>query len=229
MIGGPRAEPMQRVIVIGASGHARVVADVLEKAGKYEVIGLLDASAPAGSARFGYPVLGDDNDLPRVVERHGIVGGVVGVGDNWIRRLIHDRLLTLLPGFRFVSAIHPAAVLGSGVIVGEGSVVVAGAVINPGSVIGSGCIVNTGASVDHDSMMEDFSSLAPRAVTGGQVRVGTGAAVGIGATLIHGITIGEHAVVGAGSTVLRDVPALVVAYGSPARVVRAREAGDRYL
>ena len=90
-------------------------------------------------------------------------------------------------------------------------------------------IVNTGASLDHDSTMLDFSSLAPGVVTGGNCVIGDHAAIGIGAVIAHGVTVGDHAVVGAGSTVLKDIARFSVAYGSPARFVRERAVGAKYL
>jgi acetyltransferase-like isoleucine patch superfamily enzyme len=105
----------------------------------------------------------------------------------------------------------------------------AGAVINPGCKVGDFCIVNTRASLDHDSVMGDFSSLAPAAVTGGNVQIGAFSVIAIGAIVAHAVRVGEHAVIGAGATVLRHVPDRVVAYGTPARIIRQREPGDPYL
>jgi acetyltransferase-like isoleucine patch superfamily enzyme len=105
----------------------------------------------------------------------------------------------------------------------------AGAVVNPCCNIGRFCIVNTNASIDHDSIMEDFSSLAPGVATGGNCRIGIFSAVSIGAILRHGVTIGDHSVVGSASTVLRDVEAFSVAYGTPAKKIRDRQQGDKYL
>jgi acetyltransferase-like isoleucine patch superfamily enzyme len=105
----------------------------------------------------------------------------------------------------------------------------AGAVINPSCTIGRFCIVNTKASLDHDSVMDDFSSLAPGVTVGGNCRIGTHSAIGIGAVLRHGITIGDHTVVGAGSLVMSCVESFSVAYGVPARRIRDRRQGDKYM
>jgi acetyltransferase-like isoleucine patch superfamily enzyme len=105
----------------------------------------------------------------------------------------------------------------------------AGVSINPCSSIGRFCILNTNSSLDHDSILEDFSSLAPGATTGGNCRIGQYSAVGIGAVVIHGIDVGEHTVIGAGSLVMRSMESFVVAYGSPARVIRHRKQEEKYL
>jgi acetyltransferase-like isoleucine patch superfamily enzyme len=105
----------------------------------------------------------------------------------------------------------------------------AGACINPRCSIGRHCIVNTLAGLDHDSRMDDFSSLAPGTAVGGNCHIGTCSAIGIGAAVSHDLKIGDHSLVGAGSTVLKDVAELTVAFGSPARTVRSRRAGEPYL
>jgi acetyltransferase-like isoleucine patch superfamily enzyme len=105
----------------------------------------------------------------------------------------------------------------------------AGAVVNPGARVGAFCILNTNSSIDHDCILEDYASLAPGVVTGGGVVIGRYTAIGIRATVVHGVRIGEHSVIGAGATVLHDIPDHVVAYGTPARVVRNRQTGDPYL
>ena len=105
----------------------------------------------------------------------------------------------------------------------------AGAVINSGTQVGRHCIVNTSARVDHDSVLGDFVSVAPGATLGGSVHVGEYSAISLGASVIHGITIGHDTVIGAGAVVVRNVDSNVVAYGVPARVVRRRERGQRYL
>jgi acetyltransferase-like isoleucine patch superfamily enzyme len=108
-------------------------------------------------------------------------------------------------------------------------VILQGAIVGSAAHVGYACLINTGAVLDHESVLEDFASLAPGAVTGGRVRIGTRSAISIGAVLTHGISVGPDTVIGASSLVYRDIPGNVVAYGTPARVVRPREATDPYL
>src|SRR5688500_14187516 len=105
----------------------------------------------------------------------------------------------------------------------------AGAVVNSDGSIGNSCILNTKASLDHDSLMEDFSSLAPNATVVGNVVIGAFSAVSLGASIIHGVKIGEHSVLGAGALAVDDIPHHSVAYGTPAKVIRKRLEGDKYL
>ena len=220
---------MEKIVIIGSSGHAKVVIDIVEREGRCEIVGLLDRYRRAGERTLGYPVLGGEDDLPSLATRHGLRGLLVAIGDNFVRSKVAARVGELCPTLPFVSAIHPGALIGKDVSVGEGTVMMAGVVVNPSCSVGRFCILNTGSSLDHDSVMEDFSSLAPRATTGGRCRIGGHAAVCIGATLVHGVQIGEHSVIGAGSTVLENVASFCVAHGTPAVEVRKRAPGDRYL
>ena len=220
---------LPRVVVIGCAGHARVLLDILESERRCAIVGLLDSYKPKGTRLLGYQILGTEEDLPDLVRADLCDSVVVGVGDNCIRAQIVSRLLALVPGILFVTPIHPSAQIGHGVSIGPGTVIMPGVVVNTGCRIGKSCILNTCSSLDHDSIMEDFSSLGPRAVTGGTVIIGTGTAIAIGAIISHGVSVGQHTVVGAGATVLKDIPPGVLAYGVPAKVIRKRDPEEPYL
>lgn len=220
---------MEKIVVIGSSGHARVVVDVLENEGRREIVGLLDRFRDAGEEAFGYPILGREEDLPRLMETHSLAGGLVAIGDNFTRSEVERGIAPTVPGFRFFRAIHPGSCVARDAKIGDGTVVMAGAVVDPGCNLGRSCILNTNSSLDHDSRMGDYASLAPGATTGGNVRIGDGAAIGIGAILVHDVEVGEQTVIGAASTVFQDIGYLKVAYGTPAKVIRYRGPADRYL
>jgi sugar O-acyltransferase (sialic acid O-acetyltransferase NeuD family) len=220
---------MESIFVAGASGHAKVVIDIIEKEGRYSIAGLLDEAKEPGTPFLGYRVLGKEDDLEKLARKHGIAGGIVAIGDNWNRKQVAARIAAVFPACRFVRAVHPAASVGKGVEIGAGTAVMAGAVIGPDTRVGEHCIVNTGATLDHDGVLEDWASLAPGVSAGGNVTIGELTAVAIGAVIIHRIRIGKNCVIGAGATVLDDIPALSVAYGTPARVIRTRVPGDGYL
>lgn len=224
-----RESALTPIVVFGASGHAKVVIDIVERNGAYKVIGLVDSGKPEGLEWFGYRVLGSEADLPELKRRYGFEAGIVAIGDNWTRHLVVNGIRKAVPDFPFVRAIHPSSLLGRGVRIGSGTVIMAGVSINSDTTIGDFCIVNTSASVDHDNELDDYVSVAPGVVTGGNVRVGRFSALSIGAAIIHGRTVGPHAVVGAGATVIDDIPGYSVAFGTPARVVKRRKEGDRYL
>ncbi len=220
---------MARVVVIGASGHAKVVIDALERAGEHVVVGLIDARKPAGTPWYGHTVLGDEAALAGLVDELELEGVIIGVGDNAVRAAVADQVSTEVPALPFVNAVHPSAQLAGGASLGMGVVVAAGAVLGPDTTVSDHAIVYTGASLDHDGALGRCASLAPGVVTGGDVRIGAHTAIAIGATVLHGRSIGPHTVVGAGSVVVDDLPDHVVAYGSPARVIRPRREGEPYL
>lgn len=207
------------MVIWGASGHARVVADIVRLRGEYEIAGFLDDQSPQrrGEPFCGATVLGGSEQLAGLAGA-GVTHAILALGEGRSRL----RLAALLraQGFVLSIAIHPRAVIAGDVAVGEGTVVAAGAVVNPGARLGENVIVNTGATVDHDCEIEEGAHICPGAHLAGGVRVGCGAWVGIGAAVIQGVRIGAEAVVGAGAAVLQDVPERVVAYGVPARVVR---------
>ncbi len=220
---------MDNIVIIGSSGHAKVIIDIIEQQEKYEIAGFLDRNREAGEQTFDYKVLGKEEDLPQLLATHAINGAIVAIGDNYVRSKVACQVRTICPDLPFVCAIHPKSTIGKNVSIREGTVIMAGVTVNPCSSIGRFCILNTSSSLDHDSVMEDFSSLAPHATTGGHCRIGGFSAVSIGAVLIHGIHVGEHSIVGAGATVLHNIKPLKVAYGTPAKAVRDRKVGDKYL
>jgi len=220
---------MDDILIIGSSGHAKVVIDIVEQVGRYRIAGLLDDYRSIGEETLGYSVIGKRTDLVDRVREHSIRGTLIAIGDNDARSKIADWAIQCCPDLPFVTAVHPSATIARNVDLGAGTVIMAGAVINPCCSVGQFCILNTNSSLDHDSVMEDFASLAPGATVGGSCQIGTRSAVGMGATLVQSVTIGNGTVVGAASLVLGSIESGIVAYGVPARAVRARNLEDRYL
>lgn len=220
---------MQNIVIFGASGHGSVVLDCIRKEGKYKVAGYIDSFQKRGRKHNGYPILGNEYDLPYLIETYKLHGGLVAIGDNWIRKMMVERIVNIVPHFNFISVIHPTTTIGMNVEIGRGSVVMPGVIINANSVIGNHCIINTNSSLDHDGFLCDFSSLAPRTCVGGNFILGTGSAICLGTNVIEGISIGKHTLVGAGSLVVGNFDSYVLAYGSPAKKIRNRMAGEPYL
>lgn len=206
------------VVIWGASGHARVMADILRSSGA-RVAGFLDDYAPErrGEVFGGSIVLGGRGDLDTLRAR-GLRRLALGVGDN--RARLAFAVAAEAAGYELVTAVHPSAVVARDVRLGAGTAIAAGAVVNPGATIGRAAIVNTCASADHDDRIGDGASLGPGARLAGAVIIEEGAFVGIGAAVIERVRIGAYTIVGAGAVVLKDLPAGVVAVGVPARVTR---------
>lgn len=217
------------MLLIGSSGHARVLVDIIELAGIHTIVGLLDDSRPQGTTDLGYPILGRVAAISEISVRHGATGFMIAIGDNWNRGLVRAKIGCIAPALQSITAIHPHAQVARTARVGAGTAVMAGAVINSGASIGRFCIVNTQAAVDHNSCLEDFSSVGPGATLAGNVQVGAYSAICLQACVSEKVRIGSHTVVGAGSAVLADLPDEVLAYGAPARVIRPRTSGEPYL
>lgn len=217
------------IIVIGSSGHAKVVIDCIEKENKYEIIGLLDRFKEVGSSSFGYKIIGKEEDLQSLVKLYKIEGGIIAIGDNFIRHTVYDKISQIIPEFNYIKVIHPSAQIARNVLIGKGTVIFANTTISSEATVGDFCIINNNSSLDHGSKMSDYSSLSAGTTIGGNVKIGLFTVVSLGAKVIHGITIGEHTIIGAGATVVKDIPKYVVAYGTPAKVIRGRIAGEKYL
>lgn len=220
---------MENIIIVGSSGHAKYTADIIEKEGKYKIIGLLDSFKKPGMVSFGYQIIGEIEDLPILIKKYSVKGGIIAVGDNWDRNQVCQKIRRTIPDFFFISAIHPSAILARNVNIGQGTVLGAGAIVSVDAQVGDFCILSTNSSLGHDGIMEDFSSIAPNSTIGGNVSIGTFSAISLGANIIEKISIGEHTVIGAGATVLKDIGSYSVAYGIPAKVIRSRSKGDKYL
>ena len=220
---------LRPVLIVGSSGHAKVVIDTIERGNNMRVVGLLDSRRTAGESTLGYQVLGSDADIARIAADRRVGEIVVAVGDNWQRHAIVERIRKLSPGILFPSVIDPSVRTGRGSIIGPGTVAVAGAIVNADARVGQFCILNTRSSLDHDCTLGQFASLGPGATVGGRCNIGEFSAVGIGATVSNGCDIGSHVVVGAGAVVVRSLAERCVAVGVPARSVRSRDPGEPYM
>ncbi len=220
---------MEKVVIFGASGHAKVTIDILEKSGQYEIYGLLDSNKDIGPEAFGYRIFGDTEIVPELLKKDPKLKFFVAIGDNWRRYRIAKALMEIDPNINFVNAIHPNAIIGKNVTLGKGIMIMAGTIMNADSVIGDFAIVNTKSSVGHESVLSEYCSLAPNCTLGGQVTVGECSAISISATILNGRTVGEHTVIGAGSLLTKDAESFSVYYGVPARLIRPRKQGEKYL
>lgn len=204
------------LVVYGAGGHGKVVAEILTAAG-HEVHGFIDDDVRlAGSLVVGVPVF-------RVIDwldSHAGAPVALGIGDNHARERAAD--LAREHGCKLVIAIHPAAVIARSAKIGDGAVVMPAAVLNPDCEIGEGAIVNSGAIVEHDVRVGRYAHLSPNSALGGGAQIGDYSHIGMGATVLPLRRIGNNCVLGAGAVVIDDIADNLIAYGVPAKIRQSR-------
>ena len=200
---------MKQLVIIGASGHGKVVADLAVHCG-YTDIAFLD-DARAGRTCLGNPIVGAVRDAALYPQSDFIVA----IGNAETRERVQTMLLQ--KGLHMATLIHPKAVIASHVSIGAGSVIMAGTVINPDTKIGEGCIINTCASVDHDNVIGDYVHVSVGSHLAGTVHVGKGTWVGAGATVSNNIQICGGCMIGAGAVVVHDIMQVGTYIGVPAK------------
>jgi sugar O-acyltransferase (sialic acid O-acetyltransferase NeuD family) len=193
---------MDKIIVIGSGGHARVVIDAAIDAGK-KVLGLVDTDYQNQvETVLGIKVLGGFEILSKYDKTKVFL--IIAIGDNLKRKECYLKLKK--QGFMFAKIIHPTAVISKFTTIGEGAFINAGVIINAEVVISNNCIVNSGAIVEHEAKIGDYSHLAPGVRVGGRTLIEEGVFVGIGSNIAHSIKIGRHVTIGAGSVIVKDIP-----------------------
>jgi sugar O-acyltransferase (sialic acid O-acetyltransferase NeuD family) len=220
---------MKNIVLFGGGTHVTYCIDIIEREKKYNIIGITDPNLHIGTEIMGYKIIGKQEEIKSLIYQFKIDAGLITIGDNWTRKIVLDKILSIVPDFEFVSTKHPSVIIGKNVTIGRGTIMMAGCIVSPNASIGQFCFFATGAVLEHDSVMGNFSSLSAGSVTGGKVKIGDFTAITLGVTIFDRIEIGEHTVIGSGSLVTKNIPGFVLAYGNPARIIKVREIGERYL
>lgn len=200
---------MKKISIYGASGHSKVILDLLYAQQQGQLGYLLDDNTSITS-HMGFPV---HSPSPERLKAHPLI---LGIGDNETRR----RLSQTLAVDYAAALIHPSAICSPSCQIGEGTVVMPAAVINADTHIGRHAIINTAAVIEHDCRLGDFVHVSPNAALAGGVEVGSGTHIGIGAQVIQGISIGKNCRIGAGAVIIKDVPDGVTLVGNPGRIIK---------
>lgn len=200
---------MKRLVIVGASGHGKVVADIANKCG-YDKIVFLDDDSSKEECN-GYPVVGNFKDINRFCD----FDILVAIGDADIRQKVQIDIIS--NGLNIPSLIHPNAIVASDVQIGKGTVIMAGAIINSGSKIGNGCIINTGSTIDHDNIISDYVHVSVGSHIAGSVFIGKKTWIGAGAIVINNIKICENCIIGAGAVVVNNIEKKGTYIGVPAK------------
>ena len=196
---------MKKLVIIGASGHGKVIADIAVKIGYKEIVFLDDDEKIKNCA--GFPVVGKTTET----EAHKDGNFIIAIGNAKIREKIQNRTLNI------ATLIHPESVISRRVEIGEGSVVMAGAIINSDTVIGKGCIINTGASVDHDCKIGSYSHISIGAHVAGTCEIGKSTWIGAGVTVSNNVNVCSGCMIGAGAVVVKNIDVPGTYIGVPAK------------
>jgi sugar O-acyltransferase, sialic acid O-acetyltransferase NeuD family len=202
----------KNVIIIGASGHGKVIADIIKCSGD-NVFGFLDDNEALAGTTSGAPLLGKIE----IYTQYNDIEFIVAIGGSAIR----EKIVAKMVNVQWYTAIHPTAVISKlDTVIGEGTAIMANAVINPGTTIGKHCIINTGAVVDHDNSIGDYSHISVGAKLAGTVEIGKHTWIGVGAAVSNNISICDGCLVGAGAVVVKDIKENGTYVGIPARKIK---------
>lgn len=198
---------MQKIIVVGGGGHAKMCLDIIKAIGDMDVIGIIDNNIPIGTKILGIPIIGTDEYLHSAF-KIGItkaINGVGGGGNQLIRRKIYEKLKSI--GFELPNLIHPKAIVEESATIpkSSGIQIMAGAIVGSSAYIGNGCIINSGAIVSHDCVISDHVHITPGAILAGNVQVGENSIIGMGSTVYFGTKIGKGCVVANGSNLFKNI------------------------
>ena len=202
-----------KLIIIGASGHGKVAADIAIKMNKWKSIAFLDDDESIKTS-MGLEVIGKTDDAFTYKDEAYFF---VAIGNNAVREKVQEKLVD--EGLNVVGLVHPSAIIGTDVEIGIGTAVMAGVVINSSTRIGKGCIINTSSSLDHDNVIEDYVHISPGASLAGTVRVGKESWLGIGSVVSNNLNICSGCKVGAGAVVVKDITEPGTYVGVPVRSV----------
>ena len=210
---------MERLVLLGAGGHFKVVVDIIEK--QFDIIGVTDADlAKHNSNYYGINVIGDDGILSRLYSE-GVSNALVtlgSIGDSSVRKKLYFMARGM--GFKMINVVSFDSIISKSVVMGTGNFISDRAIMHADTIIGNNVIINTGSIIEHDCVIEDHVHVSPGAMLAGGVKVGEGSHIGLGASIIQGVTVGRNCIVGAGAVVLNDIEDNSVCGGVPARVIR---------
>ena len=195
---------MDKILLIGAGGHARSCVDVIETGGQFEIVGLIEKTEEIKGDNLGYPVIGTDNDLQKLAKSYQyalITIGQIQTAEH--RILLFQQAIQF--GFQLPIIIAPTAYVSQHATLGEGSIVMHGAIVNVGARVGNNCIINTRALIEHDATVEDHCHISTGAILNGDVSVGAGSFIGSGSVIKEGVAIGKGCLVGMGLTVRHNL------------------------
>jgi sugar O-acyltransferase (sialic acid O-acetyltransferase NeuD family) len=221
---------MKKIIVFGTGLNSRVVLNEIENLKEYKFIGFIDdifkkQLFTLSNKKTSY--LGKISDLNKYFDNNTY--GIISWGDNFKRKEIVKNVYSICKKFKWASVVSKKSIISKKVNIGEGTLIMPGTVINFNSNIGRHCIINTNSTIEHDNRFDDYSACGPGVTTSGNVTVGELSYLGVGSSIMHGVAILKNTVIGGQSYVNKDCASDSVYYGVPAKKIRKRTVGEKYL
>lgn len=208
----------KNVIIMGAGGHSKVIADIIVKS-QDNVLGFLDDNIPINTVIIKekkLKVLGKIEDSIKIKEQNNDIEFVIGIGNNKTRKAIAEKY----PNLNYYTAIHPSSQIALDVKIEDGTVIMANACINTSTTIGKHCIINTGAIIEHDNIIEDYVHISPNATLCGTVKIGELTHIGAGSTIKNNINICSNCIIGAGAVVVKNIEEEGTYVGVPVKKIK---------
>lgn len=215
---------MEKIVLVGAGGHCKVIIDIIESASKYDIVGVTDKTYALGEEKcvLDIPIIGDDSILTELYNT-GVKNAFVCVGalqNIEVRDKIYNNLRDI--GFNIPVLIHKYAMVSPYASIAAGTCVMPGAIVNPGTFIEENCIVNTGAVIEHDCKIQRNTHISPKVCIAGGVDVGCNTHVGMGSSIIQAVRIGNNVIIGAGAVVIENTADNVTTVGIPSKIIKRR-------
>ncbi|QXB05529.1 acetyltransferase [Providencia rettgeri] len=214
------------IYIIGSSGHASVITELIEQLNEYKIIGFIDDNKKSGGDFLNYKILGDLSYLIEISKTKKI-NVAIGVGDSNSRESIVNRLND--SNIIYPILIHPLAIVSKRSSIAQGTIILAKSIVSCNVTIGEHCLLNHACCVDHDCNIRNFVTLCPNVFIAGNVDIGNNVMIGLGCNIIEKIIIGENTYIGAGSCVVSNQTKNILAYGNPCKKVREKEHNDLFF
>ena len=217
---------MKEIMIIGAGGHAKVIIDIILQRKKIlndnlVIKGILDDTFKGNEEKkiFGIPIVGKIN---KILELSSDIYYIIAIGNNGVRKKIAQNYEKI----KYITLIHPKAVIAENVSINIGTVLMAGSIVNPYTKIGKHCIINTGSIIEHDNIIKDYVHISPGATLCGGVIVEEETWIGSGSTIIQGLIIGRKSTIGAGTVIIRNIQSFSKIVGNPAKYIKNKIEGN---
>ena len=208
-----------KIVIVGAGENGHQAFHCLRHDKSVEMVGFIDDNpANRGGTKLGLPIIGTTAELPALIKKYGLGGGIAAIGKNKGRAALNEKIRAA--GLKVVKAIHPQVMIESPESIGDGVVLEMGAAVHAGAVIGEGVFMGSASMAAHHCVIGDYTTVSGGVNTGGGVTVGRFTLLGVGCSIRDHFTIGSNVIVGVGAAVVKDVPDNVVVAGVPAKILR---------